>query len=836
MAVGPQVRKNAFEASPEKIDVSVGGAELSPEEVSFVKNNLAKMNLQELDRYFEDNQISGAERNDIVDLVNQYKQSAQEPAEGVAVDTQSARTPSPSIGSEPDPAAIPETPAQVLARYAKAAAGIGADIGVSMAAETPGLIAGQTAGRLAGLIPGLAGKILAPIAKVGTTAVASYATQEGTENFIRQKLGWDEVKYSAWEKLFGSAGAVFGANLPGQIKKLPVKLDKKAIEGAMAIKQVNQSLVGSLADANRLNESAKAALVKNADSMFEERLRWYSDVEKMHPEDAARAALSDIPDFIKAQENLKAGLDLVPDISQAEYEAMKPTKEGFQAAQVKSKQRMQEFKTSLQDETNKAIELAKKGKISPEGLFVPTNEVLSDFESLISASSGLLRKASDGSEVAFKGGRFGIMKGSVFNPIEDPASLGLIARQIKSNPYLRQLIDAYRTVQTANLEVVGGSVKKGFAADRRSAFAKIPVNLTIGQLADLRQTLSGRLEKIASGQASKAETDAYSIIRSIEDKYLDKLSSNPHLPIAQAADNYKKAKLLSSDAAKLFDPIIEKLNADPSKTASVFLHGITDDEAMRFMTLKREAVAAGSPIIDERMPQYIARKILENEFGMTLFNAAEKTGSLSRQAVKELPKIADQILTRQDLETKMKIYLGADGWKSMKKKIVSAAKFSEDWAQKIAIAENAGNDKLASTLKANMGQMAVREITALAGAGSSVIARPFWILKNIFDMAGVAEVSRKVNQVVYSRALDDIARSVQTVGQAKKIRNEILNAFGNESPAGLRIVAAFDNQVNKIFLDRRRIAKAGVINAALNAGAMGRETEAGYPVETGAQE
>lgn len=796
MAQIPQARKNPYEAAPEKLpspspdplsDFDTGEQEL-------IRLNLSKMDQSALNDFYKARGLSDEEQQAVQQAVDYYKSQDVQAAQAV----QDIQPEQPVEQPVAEPTQLPETgqgyyaesPSQLFKKYGTAAGKLAADLGVSVLAESPALAAGALGTAIGG--PVLGGLIGGGVAVLGT---------ETADNLIRDALGMDEVKYEWWQKALSAAGPAIGvARGLGRAASVSTAVSKEAALGAKAIRESASKLASALGDAQGLNKELKMGLVKQVDSFMEEKILYNKNVLKMSDDEAAKAALAMIPEQIEAQSRLEGALGMVPEFTQAQFERLQPTKQGFMGIQAESKARMAATKESLSKEVESAISSAKKKKMPvPEGLQVPHREVLDSLGGLLEEASPLLPTMTDGSRVVFKNGQFFIQKGNKLSAFTDSESRKMVMDAIRSDDYLSELYNAYKTADSAYARVIRGS-KSG------QVVATTPINITLDQLGSIRQKIGSKIAKsTATGGALQAERQAYSAVSSLEEKYLQKLENSGDIKIAQVAQDYRQAKDLSNAAASVLDPVVDGLNADPSTTARAFLN-ISDDNARKFMRLKREGVGSGAPVVNEDMPQFIAGQILRDKFGTKLFPEATADVGISLKTAKSIPGVVDEILADKNLVSKLKIYLGDSGYKSMIGDLKKVSKTVDSWATKINIARNATDPKVAERVEASVAAKASELVSGGTAKGS------FWIIKSMLDAMKVNAVSKRVNQVVYSRYLDDVVKSLGNNAQALKSRAEIIEAFGKDNPVALRVLKNFDDKVNSVFSKRRmkQIAAQGL--------------------------
>ena len=804
MAEIPEARNTPTSARPEELDSPVpvlGG--LSPTQLDLIKTNLVGMSPDALDKFFADKGLSDEQQGAMRALVEQLRAAEPKAGDGTSI---TAAAPSVMASAPMAPAAIKGTgleegqvfpqqmPGDLLNKIKN---GLVGDIGVGLLADVPGVAAGLgVAGALTSVGLPLPGAVFGALT-AGT--IGAMGGSEAFENTLRHVLGMKPHEYAWWENGLAATSGVAGvaaktamAAAAGRAA-LGAKETKAAVEGAAQVKKATDALVKGWGKAKALTEEEMTRLVGQVDDMFENRVAYYKSLEGLDDLQAGQRALADVPKFIQKYDGLNEALNLAEDLTPAKFKQLQPGKQFVKGAMALSKERMVTMRQRLSDSVEGAINAARKGGGSAEGLVVPFEQVRGLFNELITDAAPLFPALKDGRRIVFREGQFALQKGQRIIPIDmtDKETLKRVRATISENPYLKELFKQYRLADNAFSRVVAGEA---------GAIAEAPVSLTLGQIGDLRAIYSGLKKEGGFAGRKLAQDRVYYKLNQLENRYLDVLESSDNFDVVQNAMNYRQAKDLSRASSEVFDDMIKNLNNDPSSMARAF-SAISDDQARQFMRLKREVVPGfESAIVDEDMPQYIARKILEDRFGAKLFGKATKVGGVSQDLVKELPNVISEIKADKNLVSKMEIYLGKESWKNMLSGIERTVKFADEWTNKLEMVKKSADPKALNAVVANTAVKAAEIIATGAGIPgvSQVLAgKQYWLTKLITDSMGVPAVMKKVNQVVYTKYIDDVVKNINTTKDAMRMRVEIIDSFG-DNPVGRRVLQGFDERARSI--------------------------------------
>lgn len=807
-----ETMESAYQASPEKLASYVpNDQEVSQEEIDFIRQKLLPMDNSALDNFFKERGLSPDEQQSVKDVLSSMRTAPQQVApEEQDIPKEVAGTPGEGYYTNAKPSDILQN-----------IGGFSGDLLIGGAADVP---AGGVALGTAALLRAL--RIPRPIAQGVGAGVGAAATglglTEGTENFVRETLGLDPVEYTDFMTGLSMLGPIFGAfgtKVPVESKEL----SKQAAKGALTLRNAATKLGDKLADAKGLTGKDKVDFIKLIDETMDDRISFYTK-EGFSQDVAARKALEDIPLLQKAENYVNNVLETVPDVSQAKFEQEQFGSASFEQMERMSKGRMTTARENLNAEVTKGIELAKKGKVSYEtarALQIPQSEVLADFERLLTDAVPSLPSTADGKSVIFSGGQFkvksknGVLR--AFNPKEYKEYFNYA---INNNDYLKTLVNYYTTVSKFKPQAsVRGGVARVFPATSQ----------TLGAISELRAQFAKNFPIDASTAAGDANRRAYSVIKSLEDKYVSVLENSEIPSLVSAAKDYRISKEMSFLAESSFRELSNAVTADPLTMGNAILK-MKNSDLEKFVALKRGEAALSSQVINEDLPQYMARMVLESKFGNKLFTKGGVAGIPTRERLANIPKVLEEIVADKNLNLKMKTLLGADTWKSMLSDLKKASDIFTETGMKMVLAREKGNSKLASLLQDNIATKMLQLINPVSSTGFKGSLRSMLVIKQMVDHFGDSVIRNKVNQVVYSKYLPEVVNALNSPRMAAAERDRIIAAFGKDTPVGMSVLNAFDQMAQTKLFSLANTRKMILFGQAKNlAGMVGEGREPGVP-------
>lgn len=811
-----QQQTSPYSASPEMLSSPVPSPEQTPDDMEFIRTTLLPMDTAALDKFFQENELSEQEQSDIKSIIESMRTPSEEAAPQQASPEAAQAAPLPPEAAKGQFTNI--KPSELL----DAIAGFGRDLAIGGVADLPAAGAGAGAFAAASAFPPTAP--FAPVIGFGVGAgTALMGSTEATENLVRSSLGLKPVEYGALEKgLAALSGGLAGVGIRAGKAALG-KASKQAAEGALEIRTQAEKVFGEIADSRGLTGEAKTAYIQTADETFFERARSY-ELQGHGKDVAAKKAFEDVPILVKAEEYIDNVIGNVPDITQGKFERIEPGVASFQQMERASKARMTEATANLDDEVRKGIELAKRGKVSYEtarALQIPQAEVVKDFEALLTAATPSLPKLANGDSVVFKGGEFIAVnkngKVSRFTPANYREFFG---DAIESNDYLKTLINYYNQASSANFKVAKGG--------KNVAVALPPTSQTLGQLAELRRMFASNFPQDATGAAGLANRRAYAAIKNLEDKYLNVLAESEIPSLAMAASEYRSTKELSELAASSFQELSSRVTADPQTLGTAILN-VPNEYLEKFVRLKRGEAAMASQIVDEDLPQYMARQILQQKYGAALFGsdaAKVKSAIPTKDRILQIPKVYEEISADKNLQLKMKTLLGVDTWNSMMSDLKKASDIFTENALKLVVAKQHGNERAIGALQTNGAAVLLNMMNQKAPT------RMAFMLKSISDFFGDPIIKKRVNEVVFSRYLPEMVNAINSPRMAKETREQIIQTFGKDSPVAKRILSSFDEKAQRKVFELQNLRRSlvyGSGKALTSTEAMEEETPAGQP-------
>jgi hypothetical protein len=806
-----------YAAAPEKLASPVPSPEQTPDDMEFIKTNLLPMDTAALDKFFQDNGLSPEEQEGIKSIIESMR---SQPAQPMAETPMEAPAQQPAESLPPQAVAGQYTnlkPSELLEKIGS----FGRDIAIGAMADLPAMGAGMGAAAATAAIPG--GAPFAPFVGFGVGATtAALGTTEATENLVREAIGLKPVEYGGLETgLAAISGGLAGVGVRAA-KTIAGKESKEAIKGALEIRQSAQKIFGEIADSKGLSEKAKQAYVQIADQTLAERGIAY-EIQGYSRDVAAKKALEDVPAMVKAEEYIEQILGNVPDIPQAKFERLEPGVASFTQMEAASKGRMTQATATLDEEVNKGIELAKRGKVSYEtarALRIPQEEVVKGFEALLTAATPSLPKLANGDSVIFKAGEFiSVGKNGKVRRFTPANYREFFGNAIEGNDYLKTLIGYYNQASAANFRAA--------AAGKGRAVALPPTSQTLGQLAELRRMFAANFPIDATGAAGLANRRAYGTIKSLEDKYLNVLADSEIPSLAMAASEYRNTKELSELAASSFKEFSSRVTADPQTIGTAIL-SVPNEYLEKFVKLKRGEAAMASQVVDEDLPQYMARQVLQQKFGTMLFGSEAgkvKSAIPTRERILQIPKVYEDIVADKNLSLKMKTLLGADTWSSMMRDLKKASDTFTDIGQKLLIAKEKNNEKAIAALQTNgaavlLNLMNQKSPTRLAFFG-----------KSLSDFFGDPVIKKRVNEVVFSRYLPEMVNAISSPRMAAETRAQIIQTFGKDSPVAMKILTSFDEGAQRKLVNIQNVKRSLVWGSgkALTSDEIEQESPAGQP-------
>ena len=808
MAKVPETTQdNPYSASPDDIDVDVE-SQFSAEEMQQIATDLAPMDTEALNSYFQQQGIEGEDADIVRGLIDQIKLKQQSQAAAPSVSAQSAQMPASTPGPVGPGLEQPQLPPGLTPeRYLEAIKEARADSPLLGLASD--MILGESA-MLPFQIPSIVSAFL-PISRAGTIArygiagasgLAAALMGEDSENAVREKLGLEKTEYNWFQNALNAVGV--GSVVKGA-KSLPAAFSKEAAEGALGIQKSVNALAEKLADARGLTDAEKTNFVEEVNKTMRSKLEYYDEYKGFSPEMRAQKAFQDTAQELRITESLDKAISLVPDLppevfAQMAAKEMAPGRQLFEAYQGKSMARQRAASEQLGEEVNKTIELARKGKASADGLFVPLDEFREGINKIFQESQALMPKLKDGSEVFFQNGDFFLRTkaGNVKRIADSDGTYQSVLDGINQSEYLKTIFNMWQKVDSRFKTVVSGG------KDVATALPK--ANITLEQLTMLRSELDKSLADGASKTVEAAKNKVVGMLRGMEDTQIDRLASNSNPALAQAAQNYKLAKQLSFASAEVFDDLVKTVGFESHTIANAF-NKLSIDQVKKFVSSSKVGIPSlkgfKSPIVGENIVRYVGRRMMENRFD-DLVRMAAKGKGLDLSDFKKFPELVRNIGADMDFRLKMEAMLGKKEFNAALKSMENSLGDAEKIIYRLQAAEKIGNVKAVDALKASAAEIATRAATTASGA-SNVYTLPFF--KRIFDSIGLKQAQDAVNRVVFTKGLDDFVMSLRSTEDGVLARRQIIQAFG-DNPLGAKVLADFDNKARILFMGRKELATA----------------------------